>query len=314
MLNSNELALNLIDSAGVTRSTERREFFAMGTRFYFVVVDGTVDLLEKLELQTHEFESHWTRFSRDSELMKLNLANGIGLEVSSDTAELIQAMTDGYLLTDGKFNPSVLPMLIQHGFTTNDEWLDKSVEQSTAHIGDMTKIHVDMERRIVQLPQGMMLDAGGIGKGFAADLLADQAMLQGAKGIVVFAGGEVAVRGVAPGDGGWTIGVQNPWDPEDLLDVVEIAHGGIATSSTQARTVNDSHHLIDPNTGGSFTTDIVQATVLCDRATDAEVLTKACFAHNHEAALAMVEGAGAQALIVTADGAIYRSLGWEDYT
>ncbi len=314
MLNKHELALNLIDSVGISRATSRHDFYAMGTHFYFVAVNTSPEVFETLEMRTRELESCWTRFSLDSELMQLNLSRGAKRTVSSDLTILLTEMIRGYELTEGRFNPSVLPTLMRHGFVTDDDVLNSSVMREDTCVGSLTDITVNREEHTAQLPLGMMLDAGGIGKGLAADLLAEQAIELGAGGIAVFAGGEVAVRGQAPTGGGWTIGVQNPWDANDVLDVVELARGGIATSSSEARTMNDSHHLIDPKTSESFQTDIVQATVLCDRATDAEVLTKACFAHNHTAALAMVKEAGAQALLVTNDGAIHRSDGWEDYT
>lgn len=314
MLTSKELALNLVESAAITRTTTRHEFFAMGTRFYFVVVDAPNDAHVILETQVRQLESLWTRFSSSSELMQINLSQGERCTVSPLTVELITEMIHGYELTDGHFNPSVLPVLIQRGFITDDEVLNDGISESGTVPGNLLDIAIDQENLTVTLPKGMMLDAGGIGKGLAADIVADLAITLGVKGIAVFAGGEVAVRGQAPTADGWSIGVQNPWDEEDLLDVIELAHGGVATSSTQARVVNDEHHLIDPETGASFDTDVVQATVLCDRAVDAEILTKACFAYECAAAIAMVEEVGAEALLVSRDGTIHRTQGWESYT
>lgn len=314
MLTSKELALNLVESAAITRTTFRHEFFAMGTRFYFVIVDAPSDSNEILETKIRELESLWTRFSSSSELMQINLSEGKKCQASSPTVELITEMIHGYELTDGKFNPSVLPVLVQRGFVTDDEALNESTSINGSVPGNLLDIAIDPENLTVTLPKGMMLDAGGIGKGLAADVIADLAIKLGAKGIAVFAGGEVVVRGQAPTADGWSIGVQNPWDETDLLDVIELAHGGVATSSTQARVVNDDHHLINPETGASFNTDVVQATVLCDRAVDAEILTKACFAYTCAEALAMVEEVGAEALIVSRDGSIHRTQGWESYT
>jgi thiamine biosynthesis lipoprotein len=314
LLTNNELALNLIESAALTRLTVRHEFFAMGTRFHFIAVNPPKDAFAILEARTRELESKWTRFNANSELMQVNFAQGREHNISPEVALLISEMINGYQLTDGSFNPSVLPALTRRGFVTEDQSINEHATVSEMQTGNLNDIAFDDDRQAVKLPVGMMLDAGGIGKGLAADILAEQAIVLGAGGIAVFAGGEVAVRGQAPTAGGWTIGIQNPWDSEDLLDIVELSRGGIATSSSEARTTNFGHHLIDPHSDLSFVTDIVQATVLCDRATDAEVLTKACFAHNHVDALAMVEEAGAQTLLVTADGVIHRSHKWEDFT
>ena len=67
--------------------------------------------------------------------------------------------------------------------------------------GGATDIDVDPDDRIVTLPAGARFDPGGIGKGLAADLVADELRSFGAAGVCVNVGGDLRVAGAAPGAG-----------------------------------------------------------------------------------------------------------------
>ena len=60
------------------------------------------------------------------------------------------------------------------------------------------------------MPDGIGFDPGGVGKGLAADLVVDAVMADGAGGACVNLGGDLAVRGVGPHGGGWTVTVEGP--------------------------------------------------------------------------------------------------------
>ncbi len=314
VLTPTELAIKAIDDAGLAKRVTRHEFPAMGTLFYSVAVDAPENVHSAIENRVHELEGCWTRFSQNSELMKLNLSHGAPMRVSDDLLILIREMIHGFELTEGVFDPSILGQLMELGFTTDDENLNEQIRENPVVSHSLSDIRIDDESREISLPHGLMLDPGGIGKGLAADLMAQMAISLGASGIAVFAGGEVSVRGQAPTKEGWTIAVENPWDASDFLDTVAVHSGGIATSSMEARSVADVHHILNPVTGQNFATDVVQATVLCERAVDAEVLAKACFAYDCAESISMIEEVGAQALLVDRDGNIHRSHGWEDFT
>ena len=86
----------------------------------------------------------------------------------------------------------------------------------------------------------MRLDLGGIGKGFAAERVAELLALTGPS--LVSAGGDVAVRGV-PTEGTWAVAV------DDTL-TLGLTRGGLATSGRDRRRWRrggvEQHHLIDP--------------------------------------------------------------------
>ena len=113
-------------------------------------------------------------------------------------------------------------------------------------------------------------DPSGLVKGWAADICADLLVAAGAQHVQVNAAGDLALRGgfFDTADGvvkPWKIGVVNPDNKQEVLQVFEITDGAIATSGTYER----GAHITDPYTGmiaiGAKSATIVGAAGwLCD--------------------------------------------------
>ena len=113
-------------------------------------------------------------------------------------------------------------------------------------------------------------DPSGLVKGWAADICADLLVGAGAQHVQVNAAGDLALRGgyFDTADGvvkPWKIGVVNPDDRQEVLQIFEISDGAIATSGTYER----GAHITDPYTGmiaiGAKSATIVGAAGwLCD--------------------------------------------------
>ncbi len=156
-------------------------------------------------------------------------------------------------------------------------------------------------------PSGLRFDLDGVGKGW----LADRALaLLHSEGALVDADGDIAMR-AAPGDR-WEIGVGDPRDDDVVLGVLVLAGGpreartyGVATSGTSVHRWGPAdhrrHHLIDPATGSSAHTNVVQATVVAHTARAAEAWAKAIVIRGAAAGLDMVERSEALGAIVLLD-------------
>jgi thiamine biosynthesis lipoprotein len=178
---------------------------------------------------------------------------------------------------------------------------------------------IDGDRNLVTLPDGMCLDPGGIGKGLAADLVVGQLLALGAEGASVSIGGDVAVRGDAPQEGGWLIGVADPVDNDREAGQLTMVAGGVATSGTLRRTwrTDDGeavHHLLDPATGRSIhhQRQIVAVTVIAGTASWAEVWTKAAMVRG-AAVLAELDELGLGAQLTSADGSGASNRSWSAF-
>ena len=301
-----------VDDPGLRHFT--RDFAAMGTRFSVTCVGGDQSLLEAAEDFTHRLEAKWTRFDESSELMCINNHPNEPVLVSPDTICLVREMVRGWKLTGHLFNPNVLAEMLDLGFAASQVDADRVTHwsQRVRSSKSMHDVRIDEAAGTVSVPRGVGLDAGGIGKGLAADMLAQQVLAGGALGVSVFASGEVRVAGTPPIGDQWRIGVEHPEEDDALIDTLEIVDGGVATSGTAGWVSHGGHHLVDPRTGRSADTATIQATVVAGLCVDAEIIVKACMLLTPDGAVALAGRLGAEALVVDRDLVAHMTDGWED--
>jgi len=280
-------------------------FPAMGTDAHVAIVDGDDDLLVRAKRRVRELERRWSRFIDTSEVSTLNRRAGQSVIVSDDTVELVTRALAAWLLTRGRFDPTVGVALAAHGYDRDFG----AVADSVASVVDTGPAPgpggIEFAPKIngVTLPPNVNFDAGGIGKGLAADLTAQLLVDAGARGALVNLGGDLRAIGEPPSAEGWVVTVVDPFDSDRELLRMALPGGAVATSSRLQRcwqtTDGRAHHLIDPRTGAPADTDVVTVTVVTGEAWWAEALSKALFLAGPAA---LVDLEDAHAVIVTSDG------------
>ncbi len=285
-------------------------FDAMGSCAHVLVVGpDAATHLDFARLRVAELEARWTRFSPDSEVSRLNDNAGQPMLVSSDTYRLIEHAVAAWELTNGRYDPTLLHHLAALGYDRTFAAVGRSapVIESLPSRRSVGAIDLNPGLQAVRLPPGVGIDPGGIGKGFAADLLVEELLGRGAGGVMVNLGGDVRAAGAPPeGATGWSISVADPFDLDRELLRVEIAGGAVATSSRLLRQWSDSegrtlHHLLDAATGRPIDNGVAAVTVIAAEAWWAEALTKAVFGAGVIDGLAQL--LNASGVIVDVDGA-----------
>jgi thiamine biosynthesis lipoprotein len=261
-----------------------------------------------------ELESLWSRFIPTSDISRLNIANGQPTVVDERTLTLIHHMIAAHQATEGAYNPTRLPLQIAAG-DTHSLINDRNTELATGSIvySQLSGIHIFHDGK-VSLPRGMTLDAGGIGKGLAADLILRVALEQGADGACINLGGDIAIN---TGDSiGWDVEILSPFDPGVILDTVRVSVGGVATSSLFARQRNSAgiaSHLFSDSSAHD-TQHTVGATVIANSAAWSEAWTKYAILSNPAQAIDTLTSTGLAALLVSADGHTTRTESWKTFT
>ena len=268
---------------------------------------GTLELLDRLE-------SAWSRFLPDSDVTRLNHGHGRPVDVDSSTITLVDAMVRAWHLTDHRFDPTTLRALTRAGYSASivDPLLvtmlpsgDLRFEDAAG--GQPTMDDIAVSGHAIRLPAGMTIDAGGIGKGLAADLAVAHALESGADGVMVSIGGDVAMGGRPP-DGGWTILVECPVPDNGLVGTIAVSAGGVATSSTRSRRWwhegAEQHHVIDPWTGAPSTTDLWSVTVVARSGWLAEAHATAALLAGSNHVLDYLDRNGLSGVAVAEDGRV----------
>ncbi|MEI7453391.1 MAG: FAD:protein FMN transferase [Actinomycetes bacterium] len=283
-----------------------QEFRAMGAACAVsVYADAAADDLAQIAiLRVELLEQSWSRFRESSELNRLNSLAGAGpILVSADLLALVWHMKRAWELTEGLFDPTMLSEIKAAGYDADyatvlargaladaATWNQASAT-STARSSAMGSVEIDLDASTVTLPIGVGLDPGAIGKGLAADIVANEILAAGATGILVDLGGDIVVAGKPEGSTAWVLAIEDERDPDnstrqpqlvsfssndsfvDDEGTLQFDTMGIATSSTLFRRWSGGtrHHVIDPRTGQMADPQLVQATVWCGAGWLAEV-------------------------------------------
>jgi thiamine biosynthesis lipoprotein len=132
--------------------------------------------------------------------------------------------------------------------------------------------------KCITLHRGVQVDLGGIAKAWSANYMMNKLHQAGVARGAINAGGDIVSWGEVEQD--WAISIAHPLQPERDIVTVSANNGfGIATSSRIKRSWKDQdgflhHHLIDPRTQQSSTSDLIQVSVLSSDLTLAEIVTK----------------------------------------
>ena len=242
-----------------------------------------------------------------SDVTKINRAAGKNpVQVSPETAEVIQKALRCASLSEGAFDPTIAPLLELWGFPGDNFRLpaDEEIEE-TRELVDYSLVETDAAAQRVYLPRpGMALDLGGIAKGYIVDRGLELLAGAGIEHALINAGGDIGILGPKPDGSAWRIGVKHPRRQGDLIAVISWSRkGAVVTSGDYERFFEEGgvryHHILEPRTGYPART-MLSATVAAPTVAEADALATALFGLGPQRGLELVESLpGVEALLVT---------------
>lgn len=255
----------------------------MGTDCQIIVVGPQGDAhAARGEREVQRLERLWSRFNRDSEVSRLRSTESRLSVVTAETFALIERSVLAWRVTGGRFDPTMADHITDLGYSASFEQLQengsdrRSAESPKPRpAAGCSDIALDRDDLTVSIPPGVGFDAGGIGKGLAADMVSAELIGRGAWGVMVNLGGDLRVRGSAPCGEAWVVTINEPAVRDGELATVRLVDAGLATSTTRKRRweTNDGekHHLLDPKTGQPDESGVDLVTSIAGEAWWAEV-------------------------------------------
>jgi len=301
-----------------------RAFRAMGSDCVVRVVvddDRAEPILDRVETRMHDLEQRWSRFIDSSELSQLNRHAGDPVFVSPEMFAVVALAIDAWKATDGFFDPTLLDILREIGYDDTFFGLaDRApfqVNQLTVPTGGLDSVVLDVRSSLIHAPLGMHFDLGGIGKGYAADLLFTQVMEDGVSGGCLDFGGDIRVGGETVEGGSWVIVIDDPFEPGVDLAVLGLETGSVTTSSRLRRkwstSTGEVHHLIDPKTARSSQSGLASVTVIAAQAAWGEAHAKAALIAGATGGRALLERSGLSGLLIADDGQLVTAGQFNDF-
>lgn len=198
-----------------------------------------------------------TDYRPSSELRTLcRQAGGPPVRVSNDLFRVLAAAQELARRTDGAFDVTVGPVVrLWRRARRQHELPDPERLARARDLVGYDKLRVDPEARTAQLmKKGMLLDLGGIAKGYAADEALGALRRHGIRSALVAAGGDIAVSGPPPGKQGWRIGIAPLESPSKRPKRYLVLHAAaVSTSGDVEQHIETGgkrySHIVDPKTG-----------------------------------------------------------------
>jgi thiamine biosynthesis lipoprotein len=225
-----------------------------------------------------------SNYKPESELSAMNReAARAPFHASAELFDFVDRCAGYHRLTDGAFDPTVGPLVRAWGFMTPHPARpsDAAIADAKARSG-FDKVTLDAGAgTIAYRTDGVEIDPGGIGKGYAVDKAVEVLRQHGMRSALVSAGGSTLYAiGAPPGRPAWNIAVKNPHDPAKPFALVSLRDTSLSTSGVSERAVQAGEHryahVFDPRTGDPVE-GMCQVTVVAPTGTASDALTKAAF-------------------------------------
>jgi len=255
-----------------------------------------------------------------SDLYKLNHQSGSFIKVRDDTTRLFEFTLGMYKATDHALNPALYPVISAWGFTTEKYRIPSEEELSEllSHT-DLLKVEsIDNDSGMeLKLEDGMKLDFGAVGKGFAADESVKILKEYGVKSALLDLGGNVQVLGKKTDGSFWTVGIKNPWGGETVC-AVKVYDCAVVTSGGYERYFigedgNKYIHIFDSVTGHPAESDLESVSIICESGLFADSLSTSLFVMGKEKAISWwAQNGGFDFILITKEKELYLSEGIKD--
>ena len=285
---------------------ESRVGFYLDTVITLTAYTDKPELLEKgLEL-CGEYEKLLSRTVEGSDVWKINHAEGKSVTVSPETAEILRTAVQVSELSGGAFDVTIAPVSTLWDFTSGEEILPEADEiDKAAKLVDYRQIRIDGND--VTLPAGMMIDLGGIAKGYIADAVKEKLQADGIDSAILSFGGNIVAIGMKPDGSAWKVGIQDIDEPTGKCMMISYNYGGsTVTSGIYERGFTKDgvtyHHILSSRTGWPVQNELASVTIFSDSSLWGDALSTTVFALGTEEGARLVESLdGVEALFIARD-------------
>jgi thiamine biosynthesis lipoprotein len=299
---------------------------AMATRYEILLpfdtpnacpaAQAAFDLLDELEDQLSVYRDH-------SEVCRINrLAAHRPVRVESCLFGLLQRAQQISRESGGAFDITAHALIQAWGFFRGPRRVPSDEDRALAleRVG-MQHVELNPEKRTVRYHRdGLGINLGSIGKGYALDRMANLLQKRWNLPAVLLHGGSSSVyaKGALHEDGrGWLVQIRHPWQPDRFLAGVWLRDRALGTSAATFQYLEHAGkklgHVLDPRTGWPAE-GLASVSVVAPTATLADALSTAfyvggldlarryCQAHPEVGAVVLPEGAREAVVVGLAPG------------
>lgn len=231
----------------------------MNTRCHVVLPGLDTDKAEQvfslLKKEVARVEQDLSRFIPDSVISQINNnAAQKPVLVNDEVFEILQTCRKYYDLTEGAFDITLRPLL---DFWRNNipESADENQLNEIINSTGMDKVILDeTENSVTFGHEGIEIDLGGYGKGYALELLNKSLRKFSVESAFIsFGESSILTRGHHPAGDHWQVGMNDYLNPGSSLHTFKVRDGSVSTSSNfyvdDRGKLQNHRHVISPFSG-----------------------------------------------------------------
>ena len=240
----------------------------------------TASAIERAFDEMARLEEVLSDYRETSELSRLNRdAAQRHVPCSQDLYEFMTAAVSYSRMTNGAFDVTVAPLVRLWDLRGAGRAAGPlEVEETLRHVG-ASLIELHAEGRTIRFArEGVSIDPGALGKGFALDAAAAVLRRRGVRAALLDFGGQVLAIGSPPGQPAWTVDIAHPVRRDEAALTIKVRDASVSTSGNSERVVmldgTPVGHIVDPKTGMPLRTR-GSVTVIAASGAEADALSTA---------------------------------------
>ncbi len=271
--------------------------------------------------RARELEQIFSPTIDGSELNAVNVsAFSQDTAVSEEFRFLLEESLDDTALSDGALDCTIGGLIDLWGIGTEHARIPSEEEIRRCLPTDGSApvlLHADGTVRFTG--EQVQLQFGAVAKGYIADEMKKVLLDHGVRSGILVLGGNVLTIGQNPvKQDAWTIGITDPFSPEQITATISAKDASVVTSGNYERYFEANgvryHHILDPQTGYPADSGLVSTTIIAASSLTCDALSTATYVLGAEAGMALVERMdGVEAVFITEDGEFLTSSGISDY-
>ena len=297
-----------------------RRLFLYNTVCEIILHDYTGDagaVLDACEMTARHVQDMLNAYDPESELGRMNRLHrpGVPYAVSAELYTLLRRMDRFSARCQGAYDATVRPLVELWDFTAPQPAIPsrRAIRAAMERCGYSRVRYDDGTQTLTFSEPGMSIDAGGVGKGYAAGCVAECLHHAGILSASINFGGELYLLGAYPsaeGSGLWPVAVQKPGAARGvkagrILLAQDLAVASSGSYDRFFRIDGETYcHILDPRTGWPVPAGMESVTVVCGDPVLAELLSTAIFVLGREDGAALALAHGAQCLFADSNGEI----------
>ncbi len=257
--------------------------------------------------EMERIEGLMSKFIKTSDVHRINENAGKDFVVVADEVyQVIEKSVRYSELSGGAFDITIGAIYSLWKFEGKDAVPSPDEIRKILPLVDYHNITLGSNRKVKLQKHGMMIDLGGVAKGYAVDKGIEVLKRSGIKNAIINAGGDLRTIGKKDANKSWRIGIQHPRDQTRVLSTLDVEDASIATSGDyQKYLIVDNvryHHILDPDTGEPAR-GCQSVTIIANNAITADIVATVVFVEGPHEGMKFIEGLkGIEGIIIPANG------------